>query len=131
MATLTPALTLSGTAADFGATLSLSTSVNLTANEPYIGISRITATTTGSESIIVPEVNSAKYVYIKHTGLNSAGSSSGADKVKVEIADNNAIMELKSGEFAFFPFFQQGACKIQLETDANTVQVEYAYFTRA
>jgi len=131
MATLTPALTLSGTAADFGATLSLSTTVALTANEPYIGISRITATTTGNESIIVPNVNSAKYVYIKHTGLNSAGSSSGADKVKVETADGTAIMELKANEFAFFPYFAQGACLLQLETDANTVQVEYAYFTRA
>ena len=111
--------------------LSLSTSVALTANEPYIGISRITATTTGGDSIIVPNVNSAKYVYIKHTGLNSAGSSSGADKVKVETADGTAIMELKANEFAFFPYFAQGACKLQLETDANTVQVEYAYFTRA
>ena len=65
MATLTPALTLSGTAADFGAVLSLSTSVALTANEPYIGISRITATTTGGESIIVPEVNLDRNVQLK------------------------------------------------------------------
>tara|TARA_R100001163_G_C5067926_1_gene207459 strand:- start:6489 stop:6884 length:396 start_codon:yes stop_codon:yes gene_type:complete len=131
MATLTPKLTLTGTATDFGAALSLSVSTTLTADEPFIGISRITATTTGNESIIVPSVNSAKYVYIKHTGLNSAGSSSGSDKVKVETADGTAILELKSGEFAFFPYFAQGACLLQLETDANTVQVEYAYFTRA
>ena len=40
-------------------------------------------------------------------------------------------MELKSGEFAFFPYFAQGAGLLQLEASANTVQVEYAYFTRS
>jgi len=69
-------------------------------------------------------------VYIKHTGLNQAGSSSGADKVKVETADGTSIMELQSGEFAFFPHYAGGAGLIQLETSANTCQVEYAYFTR-
>ena len=131
MATLTPTLTLAGTATDFGNALALSATTSLTIDEPFVGFSRITATTTGGDSIIVPNVNSAKYVYINQTGLNSAGSSSGADKVKVETADGTAIMELKASEFAFFPFFQQGPCKLQLETDANTVQVEYAYFTRA
>ena len=131
MATLTPTLTLTGTAADFGNALTLSETVGLTVTEPMIGFSRITATTTGGASVIAPEVDSAKYVYIKHTGLNSSGASSGTDKVKVETADGAAIMELKAEEFAFFPFFQQGPSKLQLETDANTVQVEYAYFTRA
>ena len=81
MATITPKLTLTGTAADFGNVISLEATTNLTIIEPFVGFSRITATTTGGDSIIVPNVNSAKYVYIKHTGLNSAGSSSGADKV--------------------------------------------------
>jgi len=130
MATLTPKFTLTGTAADFGAALSLSVSTSLTANEPFVGISRITATTTGGASIIVPSVDEAKYVYIKHTGLNLAGSDSGTDKVKVETADGTSIMELKKNEFAFFPYYAGGACLLQLETNANTVQVEYAYFSR-
>jgi len=131
MATLKSALTLTGTAADFGSAVSLSVSKSLTIDEPFVGMSRITATTTGGDSIIVPSVNSPKYVYIKHTGLNSAGSSSGADKVHVETGDSATILELKSGEFAFFPYYGEGACLLQLETSANTVQVEYAYFTRA
>ena len=130
MATLTPTLTLSGTAADFGNALSLSTTTGLTVDEPFIGFSRITATTTGADSIIVPAVDAPRYVYVKHTGLNSAGSSSGADKVVVETADGTQILELKLGEFAFFPFYAGGAGKLQLQTSANTVQVEYAYFTR-
>tara|TARA_R100000152_G_C6660469_1_gene99495 strand:+ start:124 stop:516 length:393 start_codon:yes stop_codon:yes gene_type:complete len=130
MATLTPTLTL--TSSDVSSdTLSLSVTDSLTVESPIINVSTITATTTGNASIILPSVNAARYVYLKHTGLNSAGSSSGADKVEVETADGTAIMELKSGEFAFFPYFAQGAGLLQLEASANTVQVEYAYFTRS
>ena len=130
MATLNVNLTLSST--DISSdNLNMTVTDALTAVSPSITPSLITATTTGGDNIIVPNVDSAKYVYIKHTGLNSAGSSSGTDKVEVETADGTPIMELKSGEFAFFPYFAQGACKLQLQTDANTVQVEYAYFTRA
>ena len=130
MATLTPRLTLTGSAADFGAALSLSVDNTLTIDEPFVGMSRITVTTTGGNSIILPSIDEARYVYIKHTGLNSAGSSSGADKVKVETADGTSIIELQSGEFAFFPYYAGGASLLQLETSANTAQVEYAYFTR-
>ena len=130
MATLTPTLTL--TSSDVSSdTLSLSVTDSLTVESPIINVSTITATTTGNASIILPSVNAARYVYLKHTGVNSAGSSSGADKVEVETADGTAIMELKSGEFAFFPYFAQGAGLLQLEASANTVQVEYAYFTRS
>ena len=130
MATLNVNLTLSST--DISSdNLNMTVTDALTVISPSITPSLITATTTGGDNIIVPNVNSAKYVYIKHTGLNSAGSSSGTDKVEVETADGTPIMELKSGEFAFFPYFAQGSCKLQLQTDANTVQVEYAYFTRS
>ena len=97
---------------------------------PIINISKITATTTGNESIIVPSVDSPRYIYVKHLGLNSAGSTSGADKVVVETADGTQIMELKINEFAFFPYYAAGAGLLQLQTSANTVQVEYAVFTR-
>ena len=133
MATLKAALTLTGTAADFGSALALSTSSSLTIDEPFVGVSRISATTTGGNSIIAPSANVPRYVYIKHTGLDDAGSSSGADKVYVELADSgdrDQIMELKSGEFAFFPYYQGEAGIIQLQTSANTVRVEYAFFTR-
>ena len=110
--------------------LSFTVTDTLTVVSPMVNISRITATTTGGDSIIVPNLDSPRYVYLKHTGLNSAGSSSGSDKVVVETADGTQILELKLGEFAFFPFYAGGAGKLQLQTSANTVQVEYAYFTR-
>ena len=79
----------------------------------------------------MPSLDSPRYVYLKHMGLNAAGSSSGTDKVVVETGDTSAqIMELKIGEFAFFPYYKGGAGLLQLQASANTVQVEYAYFTR-
>ena len=133
MATLTPTLSLSSAAGTTGVstdTLSFSVTTGLTVVSPIINISKVTATTTGADSIIVPSVDSPRYVYIKHLGLNSAGSSSGTDKVVVETADGTQIMELKIDEFAFFPYYAGGAGLLQLQTSANTVQVEYAFFTR-
>ena len=129
MATLTPTLTLASTDVSSD-TLSLSVNDALTVVSPIVNISTIPATTTGANSIILPSLDSPRYVYVKHLGLNSAGSSSGTDKVKVETADGTSIMELKIGEFAFFPHYAGGAGLLQLEASANTVQVEYAYFTR-
>jgi len=129
MATLNATLTLASS--DISSdTLSMTVTDSLTVVSPIVNISKITATTTGADNIIVPNVNSPRYVYIKHLGLNSAGSTSGTDKVVVETADGTQILELKIEEFAFFPFYAGGAGKLQLQTSANTVQVEYAFFTR-
>tara|TARA_R110000744_G_scaffold224513_2_gene343087 strand:+ start:437 stop:835 length:399 start_codon:yes stop_codon:yes gene_type:complete len=131
MATLTAAVTLTSAAGQVSSdALSFTVTDSLTVVSPTINLSKITATTTGGDNIIVPNLDSPRYVYLKHTGLNSAGSSSGVDKVVVETADGTQIMELKFEEFAFFPFYAGGAGKLQLQTSANTVQVEYAYFTR-
>ena len=129
MATLTANLTLTGTDLTSD-TLSLTVSKALTVVSPIVNISKITATTTGGDSIIVPSLDSPRYVYLHHTGLNAAGSSSGTDKVVVETTGDVQIMELKINEFAFFPFYKGSADLLQLQTSANTVQVEYAFFTR-
>jgi len=129
MATLNTTLTLASTDTSSD-TLNMTVTDSLTVVSPIVSISKITATTTGGNSIIVPNLDSPRYVYLKHTGLNSAGSTSGADKVVVETADGTQIMELKISEFAFFPFYAGGAGLLQLQTSANTVQVEYAFFTR-
>jgi len=128
MATLSTSLTLSSTDATSDS-LNFTVTDALTVVSPIVNISKITATVTGGDTIIVPNLDSPRYVYLKHTGLNSAGASS-TDKVHVETADGTTIMELKPTEFAFFPFYAEGAGKLQLEASANTVQVEYAYFTR-
>ena len=130
MAQLTSTLTLASTTVS-SAALSFSVTDTANVNAPIENVARITATTTGNASIILPSVNATRYVYIKHLGLNSAGGDSGADQVKVETADGTEIMRISKDEFAFFPHYAGGAGIIQLEATANTVQVEYAYFTRS
>ena len=130
MATLTTTLTLSSTTVSSDA-LSFSVTDTANVNAPIENVARITATTTGGISIIAPNTDAVRYIYIKHKGLNSAGGDSGADQIKVETADGTEIMRISKDEFAFFPHYAGGAGKIQLEATANTVQVEYAYFTRS
>ena len=130
MAQLTSTLTLASTTVSSDA-LSFSVTDTANVNAPLENMSRITATTTGGNSIILPNVDATRYVYIKHLGLNSAGGDSGADQVKVETADGTEIMRISKDEFAFFPHHAGGAGLLQLETTANTVQVEYAYYTRS
>ena len=130
MASLKATLSLSSTDISADA-LSFSVTDTASTTAPTEQVSKITATTTGNHSIILPSVNATRYVYIKHLGLNSAGGSSGADQVKVETADGTEIMRISKDEWAFFPHHAGGAGLLQLEATANTVQVEYAYFTRA
>jgi hypothetical protein len=130
MAQLTSTLTLASTTVSSDA-LSFSVTDTANVNAPLENMSRITATTTGNASIILPSVDATRYVYIKHLGLNSAGGDSGADQVKVETADGTEIMRISKNEFAFFPHHAGGAGLLQLETTANTVQIEYAYYTRS
>ena len=129
MATLNVTLTLARTELSSD-TLSMTVTDSVTTVAPSIGISKIASTTTGGNSIILPSVDATRYVYVKHLGLNAAGGSSGSDQVKVETADGTEIIRLSKDEFAFFPHHAGGAGLLQLEATANTVQVEYAFFTR-
>ena len=130
MASLKATLSLSSTDVSSDVlSFSVSDTANVTA--PLENMSRITATTTGGNSIILPNVDATRYVYIKHLGLNAAGGSSGADQVKVETADGTEIMRISKDEFAFFPHHAGGAGLLQLEATSGTIQVEYAYYTRS
>lgn len=133
MGNISPQLTIKMDYSSTGTTtgnFSINVNDELTTAIPNTSLSTITVTTTGANSIIVPNVDSCKYVYIKHKGINSAGSTSGTDKIRVETADGTQIAELQAGEFMFFPYYGGGACKLQLETSANTCQAEYGYWTR-
>ena len=76
MATLKPTLTLSSTAGSTGtsnnATLALSVSDSLTVTDPMIGVSKVACTVTGNETIILPDLDTTRYVYIKNTGLDAS-----------------------------------------------------------
>ena len=127
MATLTPTLTLESTDATSD-TLSFSVTDTLTVTDPQIGLSKIAATTTGNETIILASHSSNRYLYLKHTGKD-AGDSAVTTTLGVEIENNKAFAELGAGEWMFVPV--GGAnLKIQLQASASTIIAEYAYWTK-
>tara|TARA_X000001388_G_scaffold76785_2_gene75133 strand:- start:171 stop:608 length:438 start_codon:yes stop_codon:yes gene_type:complete len=141
MGALTAKLTLTGTAADYGSALNLSNSKSLTVEKPWIGISKETVTTTGESHIIIPNIDARRFVYIKHTGVDSTGSAVTSD-LQVENYTNNTsgvqqVMVLKAGEFAFFPFDNGVADptgsdhdnKLQLQASAGDIIADYSYYT--
>jgi len=128
MATLKIALTLTSIDTSSDA-LSLALTDSLTTASPSISPSEITATTTGGDNIICPNVDSVKYTYIKHTGVDSSGSAVTA-LLKVEDTDSVQIAVLAAGEFMFFPHSKGSAKGVQLEAASGTIVAEYAYFTK-
>ena len=131
MATLTPKLTLTGSAAEFGTALALSETDTLTVTKPFQGLSSIDVTTTGGDCIIVAASATVAYIYVKHTGLQGDGSTASTDNLDIEDGDNVAFARLAAGEWCFLPCNKAGVSKaIQLQATANTILAEYAYFTK-
>ena len=130
MATLTPTLTLASTDATSDA-LNFSVTDSLTVAAPTVGLSKINATNTGGDSIIVPAGTAVAYLYVKHTGTTD-GSTATSQLVDLENTDNEAFARLGAGEFLFMPFNHAGASVgVQLQVNhASVVQMEYAFFTK-
>ena len=128
MATLTPTLTL---ASDDATTDQLSFSVtdSLSVTSPTVGLSKVTVTTAGASTIIVPNLDATRYFYLKHTGVDSSGSAVTTD-IKVEEGDDNWFARLAPGEWMFVPLNAEPNQLIQLETTGGTIVAEYAYWTK-
>ena len=130
MATLKPTLSLSSTDVSSDA-LSFSVTDTLTTGNPSKGISKVNADNTGGNTVIKPAGTATAYMYIKHTGTTD-GSTATTNAVDVEDTDDVAFARLSAGEFMFLPYSKAGGSKgVQLQTTSGTVQVEYAFFTKA
>ena len=129
MATLTPTLTLTSTDATTDQ-LSFSVTDSLSVTAPFVGLWKVTVTTAGASTIIVPNLDATRYFYLKHTGVDSSGSAVTTD-IKVEEGDENWFSRLAPGEFLWVPLNADGGHLIQLETTGGTIVAEYAYWTKA
>lgn len=132
MATLTPTLSLAGTAADFGSALALSIADTLSVKAPLQAVSFIACAVSGGAKIdLDPAGGGNKYVYVKHTGKQQDGSTATTNTLEVHVHDGSAardIGRLKAGEFLFMPILSAGKVQV-VSGSSQTVQVEYAYFT--
>ena len=127
MATLTPTLTLTGTAADFGADLSVSETDAISVGAPIIGVSTHAVTTVGADNIIAASADSTKLVYVKHTGKDAGGSDVTTD-LTIETTGNVPFGKLNAGEFAWIPHYN-GTSGVQLQASSGTIVAEYAVFS--
>ena len=134
MATLNATLTLTSSDAFDGQNISVSATDALTIAAPYTDLSLERVDTTGANSIILPAGTAVGYLYVKHTGKRSDGTtdSGASDFCDLEITDDNsAFARLAPTEFLFMPFHHAGASVgVQLQMTANDATVEYAYFTK-
>ena len=127
MATLTPTLTLTGTAADFGADLSVSETDAISVGAPIIGVSTHAVTTVGANNIIAASADSTKLVYVKHTGKDAGGSDVTTD-LTIETTGDVPFGKLNAGEFAWIPHYN-GTSGVQLQASSGTIVAEYAVFS--
>ena len=129
MATLTPTIKLISAAGQATSdALSFSLSKDLTVVAPSVGLSKITVTTTASDSIIVPSLDARRYLFLHHTGVDSSGSDV-TSEVYVE-TELGRISKLNVDEFLFMPLDANGAQKVQVRSTTGTIVVEYAYWTK-
>ena len=131
---LKPTLTLESNSGSTGvsedSSLSLSVTDTLTVTDPTVGISRVACTTTGNDTVILPDVDVIRYVYIKNTGLDASDTATTAT-IRVEISDNTRIVELGADEFCFFPHKTESSGGLRLEASGDTVIAAYGYWTKA
>ena len=127
MATLTPTIKLESTDATSDS-LSFTVNPSVSVTDPSVGLSKIAATTTGGDTIIVPDHSDTRYLYLKHTGKD-ASDSAVTTTLNVETADDVPFAKLSANEWMFVPV--GGAnLKIQLQASASTIIAEYAYWTK-
>ena len=132
MATLTPTLTLTSTDATTDQ-LSFSVTDSLSVTSPLQSMSKVIATATGGDNIVVPLTGGTiTYFYCRHTGTTD-GSTTTTQLVDVEETGDAAFARLGPGEFLFLPFCHHaGNVGIQFQVaHASNVQMEYAFFTKA
>ena len=127
MAALVPTLTLTGTAADFGAALSVSETDSISVGAPIIGVSTHSVTTVGANNIIAASADTTKLVYVKHTGKDAGGSDVTTD-LTIETTGDVPFGKLNAGEFAWIPHYN-GTTGVQLQASSGTIVAEYAVFT--
>ena len=129
MATLTPTLSLVSTDASSNE-INFSVTDTLTVTDPQVGLSKVAATTTGGDTVILSSHSSNRYLYLRHTGKDASDSAT-SQTLQVEIENNKSFAELAAEEWMFVPVGQNGgSVAVQLEATSGTIIAEYAYWTK-
>tara|TARA_R100001594_G_scaffold68668_1_gene102978 strand:+ start:1310 stop:1705 length:396 start_codon:yes stop_codon:yes gene_type:complete len=129
MATLKPTLSLVSTDASSD-TLDFTVTDTLTVTTPTKSLSKkAVAIAGGGNTTLVASSAGIKYVYVKHTGKQSDGSTSTTNRLIINFgAGTTPHLSLKAEEFAWFPV-QASTEVVGISASSQTVLVEFAYYT--
>ena len=99
MGTLTTKLTVTGSAADYGSTLSLSASNTLAVSSPSKGVSRVDVAAAATEVLLSDSgADGTVFFYVKNNNTTGTGS------IDIQTDNgNNTYGTLNNGEFAWIP----------------------------
>ena len=122
MGTRTTKLTVSGTAADYGAAINLSVSDSLSVEAPSKGVSRIDASAGVAVPLLAAGSAGTTFFYIKNN--NTTGTAS----LQIEVAGGTDYGTLENGEWAWIPVDTQAG--VSVVAAGATVEVEYAFWSR-
>jgi len=111
--------------------LSMTVTDSLSVIAPSGGLSKINATATGGDNIIVPASTAIAYLFVRHTGTTN-GTTATAQLVDVEETGDAGFARLGPGEWMYLPFCHNaGNVGIQFQVTTDTaVLMEYAFFTK-
>jgi len=125
MATINPTLTISGTAADFGAAVSVSITKAITIGNGKASVHKVVTVDDISEetNFTNPQIYDAgqmgrALIYVYNTNADAAGKEIFLTETADEAVDGDVFMHLEPGEFAIFPW--ASVMDIFATTGANT-----------
>jgi hypothetical protein len=138
MAQLNNSLSLKGTSTDLGSTLALTVSDVLSIGAPQRNVSKEKVPGHGGNSthlnlLTTASSSTVMYVYLKHSGFQSDGTTASTDNLIIKNGDNICIAQLAPLEFMFIPFLDNAKIQTLDAFSAHQTQgitVEYAYFTK-
>ena len=126
---LIPTLSLKDTTT-FSDEINFSVTDILATTSPSQSLSTATAPSgSGNAITLAPSLDARRYLYVKHTGVDSGGSTV-TTEVYVETAGGAWFSKLAAGEWMFLPINANGAQLIQCRATSGTIVVEYAYWTK-
>jgi len=127
---LVPTLTINDTTT-FSDTINFSVTDSLTTAAPSQSLTKVAvAASGGSATTLVAAGSANQYVFIKHTGKQSDGSTDTTNQLAIELGGNTDLLRLSANEWCFFTSKSDEAVEA-LSSSSQTIIVEYAYWTQA
>jgi len=126
---LVPTLTINDTTT-FSDTINFSVTDSLTTAAPSQSLTKVAiAASGGSATTLVAAGSANQYVFIRHTGYQSDGTTGTTNQLAIELGGNTDLLRLSAGEWCFFTSKSSEAVEA-LSSSSQTITVEYAYWTQ-